>query len=172
MATILDTDSAMAKALKVTPQAFQRAKDAGRVTPMADGRWCVATVRRQFAARSAPQSKPGRPRKHAAPDNAEISYAEARRLKEIALAERAQLDLAKARDELVDRRAVETAVLGLARAERDAWLQLPPRVAAILAAELGCDARALELALDREMRTHMHAQAALTPAILAGLNDA
>ncbi len=46
-------------------------------------------------------------------------------------------------------------VFDLARRERDAWIGWPPRVAANMAAELGCYPHRLEQVLDRHLRAHL-----------------
>ena len=43
----------------------------------------------------------------------------------------------------------------VARRERDAWQNWPPRVAADMAAELGVDAHTMEQVLDRHLRKHL-----------------
>ena len=57
--------------------------------------------------------------------------------------------------ELVDRNRAVAAVFDLARRERDSWLNLPPRVAATMAAELGVEAHHMEQVLDRVLRAHL-----------------
>lgn len=84
-----------------------------------------------------------------------VSYAKARAVNEILKAQRAKLLLKKLNGELVDRKAAEAHVFDLARKERDAWLQLPARVAATMAAELGVDAHVMEQVLDRYVRDHL-----------------
>jgi phage terminase Nu1 subunit (DNA packaging protein) len=66
-----------------------------------------------------------------------------------------QLDLARRRHQLIDRREVELTLHDRARAERDAHTAWVSRVAPIIAAELGADLAMLYAALDREMRTHL-----------------
>lgn len=43
----------------------------------------------------------------------------------------------------------------LARRERDAWLNWPPRAAANMAADLGSDAHKIEVVLDKYLRAHL-----------------
>lgn len=69
--------------------------------------------------------------------------------------ERAELELQKARGELVDRKATERAIFGRARAERDAWLNWPLRIGAQLADQLDVDEAALLIALKRLVREHL-----------------
>ena len=56
---------------------------------------------------------------------------------------------------LIDKRAVLAHVFDLARKERDAWLQMPARKAANMAAELDVDAHLMEQVLDRYIREHL-----------------
>lgn len=66
-----------------------------------------------------------------------------------------QLELAKRRGELIDRREVELALHDRARGERDAHTAWVSRVAPIIAAELGVDLARLYASLDRELREHL-----------------
>lgn len=70
-------------------------------------------------------------------------------------AQHAKLRLDKLRGRLVDRQKATAHVFELARKERDSWLQLPARVAAIMAADLGVDAHAMEQALDAMISNHL-----------------
>ena len=56
-------------------------------------------------------------------------------------------------------------VFTLARAERDAWLNWPARIAATLAARLGVDAHALHVALDAGVREHLQELGELRPRV-------
>lgn len=89
--------------------------------------------------------------------------AQTRRL--TALAEKAELEAGKMRDELIDRHKAREAVQALAQAERDAILAWPARAAPILAAEMGVDQHALQSALDASLRAHLteRAEIALEP---------
>lgn len=68
-----------------------------------------------------------------------------------------RIELEKARGSLVDRALVERVVFGAARAERDAWLTWPLRIAAGLAAEIGIEESILLPALKRAVRDQLHA---------------
>lgn len=56
---------------------------------------------------------------------------------------------------LVDAEAVEAAVFRLARADRDALQNWPSRVGPVLAAELGVDAAALIIVLEKHVRAYL-----------------
>ena len=85
----------------------------------------------------------------------EVSFLRARMANEVLKAQTARVRLEKMKGELVDRARATNAVFDLARRERDAWLNWPPRVAANMAAELGVDPHALEQLLDQYLRAHL-----------------
>jgi hypothetical protein len=91
----------------------------------------------------------------AASDGGEVSFVKARMANEVIKAQTAKVRLQKMRGELVDRARATAAVFDLARRERDAWLNWPPRVAADIAAELGADPHAVEQILNRYLRRHL-----------------
>lgn len=91
-----------------------------------------------------------------------LTYADAQRLKENNLARKEgyQSLLRKLEHEvksgrLVDGAQAEAAVFTIARVERDAWVNWPSRVAPLIAADLGIDAVALAVALERYVREHL-----------------
>lgn len=86
--------------------------------------------------------------------------AQTRRL--TALAEKAELEAGKLRDNLIDRHKVLEAVQEMAQAERDAILAWPARAAPILAADLGVEQHALQAALDASLRAHLTERAEAT----------
>ncbi len=65
------------------------------------------------------------------------------------------MKLAKLKGELVDKAKATALVFDLARRERDAWMNWPPRVAADMAAELGVDAHLMEQVLEHHLRRHL-----------------
>ncbi len=85
----------------------------------------------------------------------EVSMMRARLANEVIKAQAAKIRLAKLKGELVDRAQATALVFDLARQERDAWQNWPPRVAAIMAADLGIDAHAMEQALARHVHQHL-----------------
>lgn len=84
-----------------------------------------------------------------------VTYNKARAAEMAIRAQRSAILLKRLRGEVVDRQAAKQHVFDLARKERDHWLQLPARVAAMLASELEVDAHAMEIALDRVIRDHL-----------------
>lgn len=85
----------------------------------------------------------------------EVSFIRARMANEILKAQTAKVRLQKLKGEVVDRAKAAAYVFDLARRERDAWMNWPPRVAANMAAELGVDPHLLEQALERHLRGHL-----------------
>ena len=65
------------------------------------------------------------------------------------------LDGKSVKGELVDRARAVATVFGLARRERDAWVQWPARVAALMAAELRIDPHQMETVLEKHVRRHL-----------------
>ncbi len=85
----------------------------------------------------------------------EVSFLRARLANEVIKAQIAKVRLGKLKGELVDRAQATALVFDLARQERDAWISWPPRVAAIMAADLGIEAHAMEQALARYIHQHL-----------------
>jgi hypothetical protein len=84
-----------------------------------------------------------------------MTYLQARTANEVLKAQERRLRLQRLKDELVDRNRVIAHVFSLARAERDAWIGWPARVAALMAAELGVDAHQLEQLMLAHVRAHL-----------------
>lgn len=96
---------------------------------------------------------PGAP--GSAPNPEAGTFLRARNANEVLRAQTAQLRLKKLAGDLVDRDKATGMIFELARRERDAWQNWPPRVAANMAAELGIDAHKMELALDKFIRIQL-----------------
>jgi hypothetical protein len=90
------------------------------------------------------------------PASGNVTFVQARTAHEIAKAHLARLRLQERRGELVDRAKASALVFRLAREERDAWINWPARVAALMAAELGIEAHPMQKVLE----THVRAQLA------------
>jgi hypothetical protein len=90
----------------------------------------------------------------------EVSFLRARTANEVLKAQTAKVRLEKMKAEVIDRARATAMVFDLARRERDAWLNWPPRVAANMAAELGVDAHRMEQVLDTYLRAHLAEMAA------------
>ncbi|KZK84887.1 hypothetical protein PsAD13_01420 [Pseudovibrio sp. Ad13] len=152
--------------------AVRKAIQSGRITIEADGSIDPAKADAQWAAstdsakRRQPKSSERQPTKPSTtpsiPEGSDpiggsqgITYAKARAANEALKAQRSKLLLQQLKGELIDRRAAVNHVFDLARKERDSWLQLPARIAANMAAELGVDAHKMELLLDEVIRDHL-----------------
>ena len=85
----------------------------------------------------------------------EVSFVRARMANEVLKAQTARVRLSKMKGELVDRTRATTLVFDLARRERDAWQNWPARVAALMAAELGVEAHAMERVLEKYLRRQL-----------------
>jgi hypothetical protein len=92
-----------------------------------------------------------------------VSFVQARTAHEIAKAHLARLRLQRLKGELVDRARATALVFRLAREERDAWLNWPARVAALMAAELGIDAHPMQTVLETHVRAQLAELAELAP---------
>lgn len=90
-----------------------------------------------------------------APSAGGMTFVQARTANEVMKAQERRVRLQKMKGELVDRGRAVATVFGLARRERDAWVQWPARVAALIAADLGVDPHAVETALEKHVRRHL-----------------
>jgi hypothetical protein len=120
--------------------------------------WIEKNIARTERRRPIVGGKPnGRP-PLAPPKDGSASYSEARRLLEVLKAQRLKLQVDALRGRLVEREQIVTEVFELGRTYRDAWLNWPSRVAALLAAKWGIgDALKVQRDLDAEVRSHLHA---------------
>src|SRR5699024_5304352 len=83
------------------------------------------------------------------------TFLQAKTANEVLKAQERRLRLAKLKGELVDRDRATTLVFRLAREERDAWVNWPARVAALMAAELGAETAAVQKVLETHVRGHL-----------------
>ena len=84
-----------------------------------------------------------------------MTYLQARTANEVLKAQERKMRLQKLRGELVDRVRAVALVFRLARQERDAWAGWPARVAAMMAADLGVGAHAMQTVLETYVRQHL-----------------
>ncbi|ARP98182.1 elements of external origin [Pseudorhodoplanes sinuspersici] len=89
------------------------------------------------------------------PAGGNVTFVQARTAHEIAKAHLARLRLQRMKGELVDRARATALVFRLAREERDAWLNWPARVAALIAADLGVEAHAVQKLIETHVRGHL-----------------
>jgi hypothetical protein len=102
-------------------------------------------------------------REQGLPSGPRVPFVEARTAREIAMAHLARQKLQERKGELVDRARATALVFRLAREERDAWLNWPARIAALIAAELGVDAHAVQKVIETYVRGHLEELADIRP---------
>ena len=180
----------LARQLGVSETAVRRAETAGRIKREADGAWDPARVKAAWAINTdQAQQRParsGRPtgngrtlkpvpeaavgavrdtlREHGEPAAAgAMTFMQARTANEVLKAQERRLRLQQMKGELVDRAKVVAQVFKLARDERDAWVNWPARVAAMMAAELEVDPHQLHTVLERQVREHLNELAEVRP---------
>ena len=90
------------------------------------------------------------------PASGQMTFLKARTANEILKAQERTLKLQKMRGELVDRAKAGAHVFRLARQDRDAWLNWPARISAVMASSLGVDPQALHAELERQVRSHLN----------------
>ena len=168
----------------VSHVAVMKAIKAGRLTPEPDGTLDPAKADAQWDARTDPARRPeppedepeqadetsaadtpAEPRPAAtepAPQGA-ATFTQARTAHEIAKAQRARIQVQRLREEVVDRAQATSEVFRLARRERDAWVNWPARVAALMAAEFGLDAHVMQKVLEAHVREHLNELAEIRP---------
>ena len=176
----------------VSHVAVMKAIRAGRLTPEPDGTLDPAKADAQWDARTDPARRPEPPEDEPAqadetpqtsdPDKpgdvaaaarpaatiepapqGAATFTQARTAHEIAKAQRARIQVQRLREEVVDRGHATAEVFRLARRERDAWVNWPARVAALMAAELGLDAHAMQKVLEAHVRDHLNELAEIRP---------
>ena len=94
-----------------------------------------------------------------------MTFLQARTANEVLKAQERRVRLQRMKGELVDRAKAVAQVFKLARDERDAWVNWPARVAAIVAAELEVDTHKLHTALERHVRDHLAELAEIRPSL-------
>jgi hypothetical protein len=185
----------LARQLGVSETAVRRAEKAGRIRRETDGAWDLAKVKAAWSDNTDQvQQRParaGRPaakrrtlkpvpeaalgavrdtlREHGEPIVAgpaqAMAFMQARTANEVLKAQERRLRLQQMKGELVDRAKAVAQVFRLARDERDAWVNWPARVAAIVAAELEVDAHKLHTVLERHVRAHLAELAEVRPSL-------
>ena len=182
----------LARQLEVSETAVRRAEKAGRIRREADGAWDLARVRAAWAGSTDPAQQRGgsgagdgskaarravKPvpeaalgavrdtlREHGEPVSAGgMTFIQARTANEVLKAQERRVRLQRMKGELVDRAKAVAQVFRLARDERDAWVNWPARVAAMIAAELEVDPHKLHTVLEREVREHLAELAEVRP---------
>ena len=183
----------LARRLGVSETAVRRAEKAGRIKREDDGAWDPARVKATWASNTdQAQQRPARTdrprgdrrtlkpvpdaavgavrdtlREHGEPVAAgpgqAMTFMQARTANEVLKAQERRLRLQQMKGELVDRAKAVAQVFRLARDERDAWVNWPARVAAMIAAELEVDPHQAHTVLERHVRTHLAELAEIRP---------
>ena len=170
----------------VSHVAVMKAIRAGRLTAEPDGTLDPAKADAQWDARTDParapeppedepaqaddtaaadtpaEPRPPAPAGESAPQGS-ATFTQARTAHEIAKAQRARIQVQRLREEVVDRAHATSEVFRLARRERDAWVNWPARVAALMAAELGLEPHAMQKVLEAHVRDHLNELAEIRP---------
>jgi hypothetical protein len=176
------SNRALARHIGVSETAVRRAEKAGRIRREADGSWNLARVRaawssntdraqqrrRHGAMKPVPEAAVGAVREtlreHGEPITAgAMTFMQARTANEVLKAQERRLRLQRMKGELVDRAKAVAQVFRLAREERDAWVNWPARVTAMMAAELGLEQHQLHTVLERHVREHLGELAEIRP---------
>jgi hypothetical protein len=180
----------LARRIGVSETAVRRAERAGRIRREPDGSWNLAKVQAAWsdntdqAQQRPPERQRERPRRAAlkpVPEAAVgavrdtlrehgesvsaggMTFMQARTANEVLKAQERRLRLQQMKGELVDRAKAVAQVYRLAREERDAWVNWPARVAAMMAAELEVDPHQLHTVLERQVREHLNELAEVRP---------
>jgi hypothetical protein len=180
----------LARQIGVSETAVRRAEKAGRIRRETDGSWDPAKVKAAWsdntdqaqqrpaqggrrtgkhrALKPVPEAALGAVREtlreHGEPVSAGgMTFMQARTANEVLKAQERRLRLQRMKGELVDRAKAVAQVFRLARDERDAWVNWPARVAAMMAAELEVDAHKLHTVLERHVRDHLAEVADVRP---------
>ena len=182
----------LARQLGVSETAVRRAEKAGRIRREANGAWKLANVRAAWAGNTDPAQQRGEPsagngnrkawnsvrpvpeaalgavretlREHGEPIAAgAMTFMQARTANEVLKAQERRVRLQRMKGEVVDRAKAVAQVFRLARDERDAWVNWPARVAAMIAAELEVDPHQLHTVLERHVRDHLAELAEVRP---------
>jgi hypothetical protein len=185
----------LARQLGVSETAVRRAEKVGRIGREADGSWDLTKVQaawssntdpgqqRRSPGRDRPRPRPVRTAMKPVPEAAvgavrdtllesgqpvsagNMTFLQARTANEVLKAQERRVRLQRMKGELVDRAKAVAQVFKLARDERDAWVNWPARVGAIMAAELEVDTHKLHTVLERQVREHLAELAEIRPSL-------
>jgi hypothetical protein len=183
----------LARQLGVSETAVRRAEKAGRIGRDADGSWDLTKVQAAWSSNTDPsqqrrppgrgQSRPVRTAMKPVPEAAVgavretlresgepvsaggMTFVQARTANEVLKAQERRVRLQRMKGELVDRAKAVAQVFKLARDERDAWVNWPARVAAVMAAELEVDPHKLHTILERQVREHLAELVEIRPSL-------
>lgn len=165
--------------------AIQKAKAAGRLVFFSDGSIDAEASDRRRPETTDPSKtrKPPEPKLRPVPEAAVAAvgdtlresglttpttgggttFLQAKTANGVLKAQERRIRLQKLKGELIDRARVTALVFRLAREERDSWVNWPARAAALMAAELGVEAAAMQKALEKHVRAHLDELAEVRP---------
>jgi hypothetical protein len=183
----------LARRIGISETAVRRAEKAGRIGRDADGSWDLTKVQAAWSSNTDPsqqrrppgrgQSRPVRTAMKPVPEAAVgavretlresgepvsaggMTFVQARTANEVLKAQERRVRLQRMKGELVDRAKAVAQVFKLARDERDAWVNWPARVAAVMAAELEVDPHKLHTILERQVREHLAELVEIRPSL-------
>jgi hypothetical protein len=174
----------LARHIGVSETAVRRAEKAGRIGREPDGAWDLARVKAAWARNTdrtqqrghhgamkpVPEAALGAVRDTLRESGEPVSaggmtFMQARTANEVLKAQERRVRLQRMKGELVDRAKAVAQVFRLARDERDAWVNWPTRVAAMMAAEVEVDTHKLHTALERYVREHLAELAEIRPSL-------
>ncbi|MBF0354955.1 MAG: elements of external origin [Alphaproteobacteria bacterium] len=173
---------AYARQRGVSHVAVLKAIQSGRIPQEPDGTIDPAKANASWEAQSDPAKRPAPSAKQAPkqPANAQsppplpaasanqppppgMSFAQARTAHEIAKAQRARIQVQRLKSEMVERASAMNLVFKLARQERDAWINWPARVAALMAAQMGIEVSVVQKILETQVRAHLDELSEIRP---------
>ena len=91
------------------------------------------------------------------------SFLQAKTANEVLKAQERRIKLLTLKGELIDKSRALSLVFRLARQERDAWVNWPARVSALMAAELGVEPAAMQKVLETHVRSQLDDLAEIKP---------
>jgi hypothetical protein len=142
----LPTDAELAAELGMTQQGLSKARHSGRCSDSKD----VGVLRRELAANTDPRMQRSKVQTKSAP-----TLQSHRARYEAARAHEKELKVKVFEGSLVDRERAAALFFEAGKWAREAWEQWPPRVAAVVAAELGVDPHKVEQVLTKHVKEHL-----------------
>ncbi len=94
-----------------------------------------------------------------------MTFMEARTASEVLKVQTARVKLHRLKGEVIDRARAIAHAFRFAREVRDAWLNWPPRVSSLMAAELGVDPHLMHTTLEKHVRQHLEELAGVEPRV-------
>jgi hypothetical protein len=143
---------------RIREGAFTRRDSDGLIdVAYADSQWYSATSRVRITGMQSDES--GRISQDVLDDKEKLIKERAR--KEALIAEKEEINLAKLKGTVIDKKKVEDLVYTISKQNAEAWLKWPNEVALELAGELDCDPSLLNSLLQREVRHQLELVATL-----------